>query len=200
MNTGAEHIIRQALRQVKERGAARIRALEGGDVEALATALDRDSRLIPLEQIGEVRQGAVGFGIEPSEHPLVAQLADSLSDVIRRVGPPGLRDWVPNEAFAMRYTPGGDGISAHHDSSYYEGLIASYTLTGSAEFAVLRSRTSSEVVQSWTVVPGELVLLRAPGFSERPDCDERPLHRVSAPLSDEPRLSLTFRFDSRRRG
>jgi hypothetical protein len=86
------------------------------------------------------------------------------------------------------------GIEPHRDNIRYRRLIAILTTAGRARFRVLETR-DGPVLAEWTPEPGDLVLLRAPGFGSR---DGRPFHELDAPEDGE-RWSVSFRLNARQR-
>jgi hypothetical protein len=67
------------------------------------------------------------------------------------------------------------------------------SLQGSARQAIVADRAASRPLASWRCRPGDVVLLRAPGWAGRDD--GRPLHLVESDAGE--RLSLSLRMDSR---
>ena len=116
----------------------------------------------------------------------------------------GSQNYEPTEAKYNRYPPGEVGITAHRDRAVDKFMIAAFTLRGEAEFIVrelppdgatrdetFAARQEAPVIESWHTCPGDLVLLRAPGFDGL--AAGRPLHEVTGGNSGE-RLSLIFRM------
>ena len=80
----------------------------------------------------------------------------------------------------------GEGISAHRDHLCYEWAVAICSLSGRAEFAVVGDKSESQIIDSFITDPGDLMVLGATGYPERP------LHRVHT-ISDD-RTSVSFRY------
>jgi hypothetical protein len=147
------------------------------------------------EQIGPygVRQKAELAQIPTdrlASYPAVAQLRLDMVQLVHVQGQgiPGLTQWRPNDAAAMRYRNGSLGITPHRDHKRYRHLIAIFMVDGSAAFTHCADREGTPI-DRWQTVPGSLVLLRAPG----PAGDKRPFHAVGGPANG-PRISLTFRM------
>jgi hypothetical protein len=80
-----------------------------------------------------------------------------------------------NGSALHRYPPGRLGISPHRDSARSVNLIAIFVLEGRGRFFVCRDRDGRDVVDLPNA-PGDLILLRAPGFM---GADVRPFHGVA---------------------
>jgi len=147
------------------------------------------------EEFGAVRQQIDGYDIaDPmAAFPLTRLLCDHLVKVVRSHGEGirGLATWEPNEVGVAHYASGSIGITPHLDGKWYRRLVAVVTLYGEARFAVCGSRDPADVVVEWSVGPGDLVLMRAPGLSGHRD--GRPFHLVEGPRGRE-RLSLGVRM------
>ena len=151
------------------------------------------SRFLALpEHVNGVQQRAdqLTLRVGDPHHPAVNDLARSLREAVS--GWPaasGAARFAPNEARYMRYTGSGAGLGAHRDGKCYRLLVCVFSLAGTAPFRVLAdgSAAAAEVL----VEPGDLVVLRAPGFAGGSDGRRR--HAVGPPL-DEERISLTVRM------
>jgi hypothetical protein len=95
-----------------------------------------------------------------------------------------------NDAVVQRYPKGSFGITAHRDHLRYEDLVALVTLTGTARFSLCDDRTGANP-REIPNPPGDLLLVRAPGFGSRGD---RPFHFLDRVT--RPRLSLGLRHDA----
>ncbi|MEE8500845.1 MAG: hypothetical protein V3S27_09760 [Kiloniellales bacterium] len=96
-----------------------------------------------------------------------------------------------NDLVVQRYPKGSFGITAHRDHVRYQGLVAVVTLAGAARFFVCAER-SGRGAREVPCPPGDLLLMRAPGFAGR---DDRPFHYLSDVT--QPRLALGLRHDLR---
>ena len=91
----------------------------------------------------------------------------------------------------QRYGPGALGVSPHVDSKRFAVLVASFTIEGSARFALCQTR-AGEILQEWEAGPGSVTLLRGPGLLDAED--RRPFHTVHGPAAGR-RFSITFRMN-----
>jgi hypothetical protein len=163
-----------------------LRELEDGRFEALPEEVG------PVRQRGEELVVATG----DADYPAVAQLAAGLRAALSAEleGISWLGQFVANQAVFLRYQGPGAGISPHRDHKRYAFLVAVFTLVGEARFSVVGDRAGQHVLASWMTAPGDLCLLRAPGFDGNDD--GRPLHAVAAPTGEQ-RISLAFRMERR---
>lgn len=147
------------------------------------------------ESFGPVRQQIDGYDVElPSAaFPFLGRLCRELGDLVRSHGGGlrGLATWRPNEVGVAHYVPGSIGITPHLDGKWYRRLVVVATVYGRARFAICGSRDPEDVIESWTSVPGDLVLMRGPGLGGARD--GRPFHLVEGPRRGE-RLSLGIRM------
>jgi hypothetical protein len=120
-------------------------------------------------------------------------LRDELTDSVQRCGdgPDALREWRPNEIFVRRYHPGSSGMAPHQDGVRFRYLVATCTVLGSATFCW--HDAAGNVLGQWLIRPGDLVLLRGPGWGEARN--GRPHHAVDGPAGDL-RCSVAFRMRS----
>ncbi len=143
---------------------------------------------------GKVRMEIEGYDVPaPMDgFPLMLELSRELGARVRSSGARvrGLATWVPNEIGATRYRPGSLGITPHLDGKWYRRLVAVVTVYGRSRFAICRSR-EGEVIADWRPGPGDLVLMRAPGFGGVRD--GRPFHLAEGP-SKGVRCSLGLRM------
>ena len=65
-----------------------------------------------------------------------------------------------NEATLQRYEPGSGRVSPQRDQMRHRGLLAVFTLIGTARFAILSKPEPDAVIEEWITTPGDLVLLR----------------------------------------
>jgi hypothetical protein len=153
------------------------------------------------EQMGPkaVRQQAEAFDVygDRTAYPLICALRDDLVGLTRNHGSgiAGLDKWLPDQAAVQRYQPGTQGISPHLDGRRYRYLVAIFTVTGSAHFALCANRAGT-VLSGWQADAGSLILIRGPGLAGI--ADGRPLHTVEGPHKVA-RISVTYRMGTRSR-
>lgn len=94
----------------------------------------------------------------------------------------------------QRYETCSIGISPHKDSKSHGKLIALLSLSGQAKFSICQERDIATATTTYTTMPGDLVLMRAPGFAS-PDDDHRPFHSVYE--IEGPRYVLAMRIDNK---
>ena len=95
------------------------------------------------------------------------------------------------EDFAIqKYPAGSRGIGIHRDGQRYHQIVIIICLDGKSRLFSCddRSGTGKRIIDDR---PGRMVLLSAPGFSNRDGEDARPLHGVDR--VEQGRLSLGFR-------
>ena len=122
---------------------------------------------------------------------LAARLEAYLALALGALPPPPLIGPLRlNDLVVQRYPPGSIGITAHRDHVRYTGLVALILLSGDGRFFVSETRSGNGAREIlWR--PGELLLMRAPGFAGR---DDRPFHYLSDITSE--RYSLGLRHDT----
>ena len=96
-----------------------------------------------------------------------------------------------NDHIVQHYRAGCAGMSPHRDHSRYTGLVALVMLGGAARFLVCDDRAGANE-REIPFAPGDLLLMRAPGFQSRGD---RPFHAVRDITQD--RYILGLRHDTR---
>ncbi|WP_214403225.1 hypothetical protein [Pseudonocardia lacus] len=153
--------------------------LRTGFPTALADALVADAQRYEFRLWSQRKGGALALAAR--DEPGATR--DAAAWLARAAAEHGLPGFAPNEVSYQRYTAGGNGLPPHRDQRYYATCIAIVTLRGSATFAVHASRDPDDVVDQWTTVPGEVILLR--GWTPDPDTDPRPYHRIDPPVSGE---------------
>ena len=136
------------------------------------------------------------------QHPLVGALAEGLH---------WFEGYEPNHVSVHRYRSSELGITPHYDEKKYGILIAALTIKGSADFSivedpdpdralpsceVISARQAAPVLRTWETTPGDLILMRAPGFAG--SADGRPLHQISGGKEGH-RTALVFRMDTQAR-
>lgn len=150
------------------------------------------------DTVGGTRQRARQLIVHAGDdaRPVTCAVSAALAAAVRAAAPggAGVERFAPSHAMYLRYTGPEDGMGAHRDGMIYVLLVCVLTLHGAARFSVLPGRRG-EPQASWTTSPGDLCLLRAPGFAGV--ADGRPWHRVDGP-DDEERVSVVFRMSGRR--
>ncbi|MBE9556567.1 MAG: hypothetical protein IMF08_06895 [Proteobacteria bacterium] len=96
-----------------------------------------------------------------------------------------------NDYIVQRYRAGCAGMSPHRDHIRYTGLVAIVMLGGAGRFLVCDDRAGANEREIPTR-PGDLLLMRAPGFQGRGD---RPFHAVRDITAD--RYIIGLRHDAR---
>jgi hypothetical protein len=175
---------------LEESGASFIRsALPEAQRRALLDELS-DAEFKPIKEFHPESQVTEQYDwldirLPSKRFPQVSALGDDLSVFFKGVG------FAPNSAAAQRYLPSHVGVTPHRDPTKHKILVAVFTLEGTTEFSIVRDRAGKNVAAVWTVEPGSLALLRAPGF--KGVADGRPMHRVLPPKTGR-RISLTYRM------
>jgi hypothetical protein len=80
-----------------------------------------------------------------------------------------------NALSLQKYEQGSIGITPHRDGLRYINLISLFVIGGHGRFFVCADRSGREAVEI-DAAPGNLILMRAPGFLGE---DRRPFHYVS---------------------
>ncbi|WP_435105162.1 hypothetical protein [Arhodomonas sp. AD133] len=93
-----------------------------------------------------------------------------------------------NELILQRYVDAAYGITPHRDHRRYRYLVAVLVLSGQGRFLVCDDRAGRGARQV-AAQPGELILMRAPGFAAS---ERRPFHAV-VDVSGR-RLTLAMRY------
>lgn len=192
----------RVLAEVAASGFAHVRgALDDDDRRLLlAEAAGERGRFLRVPaRVNGVQQRADQLSLRVGDPrcPVVNGLARRLRDLL--VSCPdshGQHRFDATEARYMRYRGATGGLGAHRDGMCYGLVVAVYSIAGSAEFTVLPD--GDEPTLRMLVEPGDLLLLRAPGFDGEPDGRRR--HAVGPPLSGDERVSLTLRMVGRHGG
>lgn len=125
----------------------------------------------------------------------LGELAAEFGTLARREGHPLVSEsFAPNEATIMSYARSTAGIGPHLDRRRYRELIAIFSVSGRARLELVADRAGRRVLTAFDCVPGDLVLLRAPGLGGIDD--GRPLHQVGGPRRGT-RVSLSLRMNVR---
>lgn len=198
LEDGVDHV----LAEVAATGFALVRrALPDGErLRLLAEANEASERFLRVPaRVNGVQQKAhqLSLRIGDPRCPWVNALAGRLRDVLTTAADMhGVQRFSATEARYMRYRGDAGGLGPHRDGMCYGLVVAVYSLTGSAEFNVLPDEAEPTI--RMLVEPGDLLLLRAPGFDGEPDGRRR--HAVGPPLSGGERVSLTLRMVGRHAG
>ncbi len=185
------------LEAVRRNGAAVVAQALG---DRFRTRLARELLTVRYEaapaEVGPVRQETDVFVPRNLEgFPILAELAGEFRAAVRAHAQEirGLATYAPNEIHLQRYRPGSLGITSHLDGKRYRRLVAFFTVRGSARLSVLRARAGEEIA-CFSIGPGSLALLRAPGLGSLRD--GRPFHAIM-PVGAEERVSVALRMSTR---
>jgi len=192
------HLVRDALLSLVAEDAASLPLLAAEALLPLLTAAQGLSYRTGRREIGTgekaVRQDFDICMAPPKPNPLwdlAAELEDHLARALAGLRPPLLAGRLGlNDLVVQRYHAGSFGITAHRDHVRYTGLVALIQLSGNGRFFVSDTRSGSGAREvAWR--PGDLLLMRAPGFAGRKD---RPFHYLSDIASE--RYSIGLRHDT----
>ena len=114
-----------------------------------------------------------------------------IAEALASMRPPPLSQFAINDLIVQRYAVGCEGMSPHRDHIRYTGLVALVMLGGAARFMVCGDRAGTGA-REISFAPGDLLLMRAPGFQGRGD---RPFHAVRDVTAE--RYIVGLRHDSR---
>ncbi|MBT3170108.1 MAG: hypothetical protein HOM52_16585 [Rhodospirillaceae bacterium] len=98
---------------------------------------------------------------------------------------------ILNDLVVQHYQAGSSGITAHRDHVRYTGLVALILLSGEGGRFFACTERSGEGAREIIWRPGNLLLMRAPGFAGRND---RPFHYLSDVTTE--RYSIGLRHDT----
>ncbi|MET4806555.1 hypothetical protein [Limibacillus sp. MBR-115] len=96
-----------------------------------------------------------------------------------------------NDFIVQAYPRNSRGITPHVDHIRYQGLVAIIVFSGQGDFALCDDR-SGRNTRHLPAGPGDLLLMRAPGFAAS---TKRPFHQLTNVRSD--RVILGLRWDTR---
>jgi len=180
-------------------GAAALPVLSEADRMRLVAAAEGLSWRPARAAVGEgERQVLQDFELtlqlrESSPYRETAALIDAaIAAAARRLRPNPLPEgFYFNDLILQRYAPGSRGITPHRDHLRYRGLVALIVVSGDGRFCLCddRSRAGEREIAA---EPGDLLLMRAPGFAGSPD---RPFHFLDRITIE--RLSFGLRWDTR---
>ncbi len=180
-------------------GAAALPVLSEADRMRLVTAVEGLSWRPARSAVGEgERQVLQDFELtlqlrESSPYRETATLIDAaIAAAASRLRPNPLPEgFYINDLILQRYAPGSRGITPHRDHLRYRGLVALIVVSGDGRFCLCddRSRAGEREIAA---EPGDLLLMRAPGFAGSP---ERPFHFLDRITIE--RLSFGLRWDTR---
>ena len=129
---------------------------------------------------------------EASAFRALAQVMDTaLADAARQIEPNPLPDGFRiNDLIMQRYRPGSRGITPHRDHLRYRGLVALLIVSGDGRFCLCADRRGASA-REVAALPGDLLLMRAPGLAGSSD---RPFHFLDRITVE--RLSFGLRWDT----
>lgn len=187
-----------ALRRVGDEGATSLALLPAG---ALGPLLEeaRGLRYRPAKPVVGQGDAAVhqDFDLTTEVPPdgalmALARVVDRLiGEALASMRAPPLDAFEINDYIVQRYPAGCAGMSPHRDHIRYTGLVVIVMLAGAGRFLVCDDRAGANE-REIPVKPGELLLMRAPGFQGRGD---RPFHAVRDITED--RCIFGLRHDAR---
>lgn len=165
-------------------------AVHQRDLPELQDAIRLQTLRRAPETIGSVRQRTEMLVLPAVEWVVGSPIRDVAHWLAESVGIPG---WKPNEATVTGFRGSQSWISPHRDHRRYKILIAIVSVTGHGRFQIVNDRGGREILNEWTVAPGDVTLLRGMSSCKTHQGDPRPLHSVVG-RGDEYRLSLSFRM------
>ena len=189
----------EAFRRVGDEGATSLPLLPDG---ALGRLLEEARGLRYRQAMPVVGQGDVAvyqdfdLTTEISPEGALMALARALDRMVGTAlagmnSPPLPLDFGFNDYIVQRYPAGCTGMSPHRDHIRYTGLVAIVMLAGAGRFLVCDDRAGANE-REIPMKPGDLLLMRAPGFQGRGD---RPFHAVRDITED--RYIFGLRHDTR---
>lgn len=124
-------------------------------------------------------------------HTLRCASERALQEALAALGPTVLGEpFLLNDLVVQRYPPRSAGITPHRDHLRYVGLVAIVLLAGDGAFSVCDDRGGAGE-RAIEALPGDLILMRAPGLFGRRD---RPFHQMKAVTRE--RITVGLRHDS----
>lgn len=191
--------IQKALRRVGDQGAAALNLLPAPALQPLAEEARQLRYRAARSVVGEGKAAVYqDFRLTtelPPEEWLMS-LAGAFDRLLRTAladmrAPPLPGDFHINDYIVQHYPAGCAGMSPHRDHIRYTGLVAIVVLAGAGRFMVCDDRAGNNA-REIASKPGDVLLMRAPGFQGRGD---RPFHAVKD-ISRE-RYIFGLRHDSR---
>lgn len=188
----------QTLEAVRRHDAAAIPVLgERGRQKLRDAARDlpfRPARPVVGSDAAAVRQNFEICGTPPWDEPF-GDCARQLSDLINRgMAAMAAAPCPPvafNEAVVQRYPPSPCGISPHRDHTRYINLIGVLVIDGDGDFAICSDRSGTDM-HHIPAGPGDVLLMRAPGFDGKM---HRPFHTLGTVHTN--RLIVGYRQDTK---
>ena len=132
----------------------------------------------------------VDFPDDSALHGLARGLERWLAAALEVMDDPPLAAPVPfNDLIVQRYQVGSRGITPHRDHITYRNIVLLVNLSGRARFFLCADR-SGRGRREIPMLPGGVLLMRAPGFAGRED---RPFHMLCDVTA--PRVGLGYRHE-----
>jgi hypothetical protein len=191
--------IQEALRRVGDQGATALTLLPTPALQPLAEEARglryRAARPVVGEGEAAVYQDFRLTTELPPEGRLMS-LANAFDRLVDTAladmrAPPLPAGFHINDYIVQHYPAGCAGMSPHRDHIRYTGLVAIVILAGAGRFLICDDRAGNNE-REIPSKPGDLLLMRAPGFQGRGD---RPFHAVRDITQD--RYILGLRHNSR---
>jgi hypothetical protein len=175
--------LEEEFKEIERVGAVSFPFLSGEYREYLVKVSQSLSYYRRQESVGsigkEVRQQMEACEVFPADSPFVhlrdefqVWLGEEVSKFTKSPFNPELNF---NDLVVQRYQVGSLGITPHRDGASYLNLVALFMLEGEADFYLCDDRTGTNPKQVDTT-PGNVLLMRAPGFLES---DIQPFHYVT---------------------
>lgn len=145
----------------------------------------------------KVRQDLSAADVFPPESPLLS-LRDAWQSLLKRkLSELPERDLFSsplqlNDLSIQRYEVGSKGITPHMDAKSCINLVSVFVLTGNCQFGICQDRSGTNPI-ALDARPGNVLLLRAPGFR---GSDFRPFHFVTD--IQGPRITVGIRQETKR--
>lgn len=188
-----------ALARLPEEDALALPLLSPEDRAKLTAAAGHLSFRAARSSVGqgaqEVRQDFELTEAIPETSPfrlLTRELEEALQRAARRLPRNPLEAaFQLNDLMIQRYAPAAGVITPHRDHLRYRNLVAIVILAGQGRFYICENR-AGEGLREIASRPGDLLLMRAPGFA---GLEDRPFHGLDRVVRE--RLILGLRWDTR---